>query len=70
MSKTNIFSIILVYALTSSTLIIDIMYIFEVFCMKKNYEIICHIKTTIVLLETLELNYAFARKKLFILIFI
>jgi len=37
---------------------------------EKNYEIICHIKTTIVLWKTLELNYAFAMGKKFSLIFI
>jgi len=69
MSKVNVFSIILIYDLISSTLItdkdfIDHEYISSVLY-ENNYKIICLTKTTIELW-----NYAFVRKNKFILIFI
>jgi len=74
MSKTNVFSIILIYALISSTLTIDKNVLYHVYILsvlyEKNYEIIYHIKTIIVLWKPLELNFAFTRKKKFSLIFI
>jgi len=67
MSKTNVFTVILIYALILSILTIDKDVLYHVYILsvsyENNYEIICHIKTTIVLWKTLELNFAFAKEK-------
>ena len=66
-SKANVLSVILIYALILSTLTIDKdvpyhEYILSVLY-ENNYKIICHIKTTIVLWKTLGLNFAFTKEK-------
>ena len=66
-SKANIFSIILIYDLVTYILttdkdLLNHEYILSVLY-EKNYKIICHIKTIVVLWKTLELNYAFAKEK-------
>ena len=67
MSKANIFVVILIYALILSILTIDKNVLYHVYILsvlsESNYKIICHIKTTIVLWKTLELNFTFAKEK-------
>jgi len=47
-----------------------IMNTFLIVLYENNYKIICHTKTTIVLWETIKLNFAFAKEKKISLIFI
>jgi len=67
MFKTNVFVVILIYALILSTLIIDKDVSYHEYNLivlyENNYKIIYHTKTTSVLWKTLELNFAFAKKK-------
>ena len=73
-SITNVFVVILIYVLILSTLTIDKDVLYHVYILsvlyENNYKIICHTKTIIVLWKTLELNFAFAKKKIYSLIFI
>ena len=63
----NIFVVILIYGLILYTFTIDKDVLYHVYILSVLYEniykIICHTKTTIVLWKTLELNFAFAKKK-------
>jgi len=75
MSITNVFVVILIYTLILSIITIDKYVLYHVYILivfyENNYKIICRTKTIIVLWKTLELNFAFAkRKKKYSLIFI
>ena len=63
---TNVYVVILIYALILSILTIDKNVLYHVYILsilyENNYKIICLTKTTIVLRKTLELNFAFAKK--------
>ena len=67
MSITNVFVVILIYALILSIITIDKDVLYHVYILivlyENNYKIICHTKTTIMLWKTLELNFAFAKRK-------
>jgi len=67
MSIANVYVVILIYALILSTLTIDKDVLYHVYILivlyENNYKIICHSKTIIVLWKTLELNFAFAKRK-------
>jgi len=66
-SIANVFVVILIYALILSILTIDKDVLYHVYILsvlyENNYKIICLTKTTIVLWKTLELNFAFAKRK-------
>jgi len=67
MSIANVFVVILIYGLILSTLTIDKVVPYHEYILivlyEKNYKIICHTKTIILLWKTLELNLAFTKKK-------
>ena len=64
---TNVFDVILIYALILSILTINKGILYHEYILiilyENNYKIICHTKTTIVLWKTLELNFTFAKRK-------
>ena len=66
MSITNVFVVILIYALILSIITIDKDVLYHVYILivlyENNYKISCHTKITTVLWKTLELNFAFAKK--------
>ena len=74
MSITNVYVVILIYALILSILTIDKDVLYNVYILsilyENNYKIICLIKTTIVLWKTIKLNFAFAKENKISLIFI
>ena len=67
MSIANILVFILIYALILCIVTIDKGVLYHEYILivlyENNYKIICHTKTTIMLWKTLELNFAFAKRK-------
>ena len=67
MSKASVFVVILIHASILSILTINKDVLYHVYILsvlyENNYKIICLTKITIVLWKTLELNFAFAKKK-------